>query len=80
MHYQISPKSQGKLCSVVKGKVLDVAIDLRKSSPTFKKVFQVELSEDNNKMFYVPVGFAHGFMALEDDTVFSYKCTDEYSK
>lgn len=80
LHYQLNPKAQAKLCSVVKGRVVDFAIDIRKSSPTFKKVFSVELTEDNNKMFYVPVGFAHGFIALEDDTIFSYKCSDEYSK
>ncbi len=80
MHYQLAPKAQAKLCSVIKGRVLDFAIDIRKSSPTFKKVFSVELSEDNNKMFYIPVGFAHGFVALEDNTIFSYKCSDEYSK
>ena len=80
LHYQLNPKSQAKLCSVIKGKVLDFAIDIRKSSPTFKKVFTAELSEDNNKMFYVPVGFAHGFVALEDNTIFSYKCSNEYSK
>lgn len=80
LHYQVSPKAQAKLCTVIKGKVLDFAIDIRKSSPTFKKVFRVELSEDNNKMFYIPAGFAHGFVALEEDTIFSYKCSDEYSK
>lgn len=80
LHYQISPKAQAKLCSVIKGRVIDFAVDIRKSSPTFKKVFSVELTEDNNKMFYVPVGFAHGFIALEDNTIFSYKCSDEYSK
>ena len=80
MHYQLNPKGQAKLCSVIKGKVLDFAIDVRKSSPTFKKVFSTELSEDNNKMFYIPVGFAHGFIALEDNTMFSYKCSNEYSK
>ncbi len=80
MHYQLNPKAQAKLCSVIKGKVLDFAIDIRKSSPTFKKVFSVELSENNNKMFYVPVGFAHGFVVLEDDTIFNYKCSNEYSK
>lgn len=80
LHYQLSPKGQAKLCSVVKGKVLDFAIDIRKSSPTFKKVFTAELSENNDRMFYVPVGFAHGFIALEDNTIFSYKCSDEYSK
>lgn len=80
LHYQVNPKAQAKLCSVVKGRVIDFAIDVRKSSPTFKKVFKVELTENNDKMFYVPAGFAHGFIVLENNTIFSYKCSDEYSK
>ncbi len=80
LHYQIPPKAQAKLCFVLKGRVLDFAVDIRKSSPTFKRVFSVELSESNDKMFYIPIGFAHGFVALEENTIFSYKCSDEYSK
>jgi len=80
LHYQTNPKAQAKLCSVLQGKVLDFAVDIRRESSTFGKVFSVELSLENKKMFYIPVGFAHGFIALEDNTIFSYKCSDEYSK
>lgn len=80
LHYQINPKAQAKLCSVLQGKVIDFAVDIRKSSSTFGKVFSVELSYENKKMFYIPVGFAHGFISLEDNTIFSYKCGEEYSK
>lgn len=80
IHYQLPPFVQAKLCQVLKGRVIDFAVDIRKSSPTFKKVFSVELSEENHKMFYIPEGFAHCFIALEDNTIFSYKCSNEYSK
>jgi len=79
LHYQLEPMSQGKLVRVVKGKVWDVAIDIRKKSPTFLQWRGIELSENNHIMFYIPPGFAHGFITLEDDTHFLYKCTNEYS-
>jgi dTDP-4-dehydrorhamnose 3,5-epimerase len=79
MHFQRPPYAQGKLVSVVKGRVIDVAIDLRQDSPTFKKVYYCELDGDSHKMLMVPEGFAHGFVALED-TWFMYKCTNVYSK
>jgi dTDP-4-dehydrorhamnose 3,5-epimerase len=79
MHFQRPPYAQGKLVSVVKGRVIDVAIDLRKDSPTFKKVYYCELDGDSHKMLMVPEGFAHGFVALEE-TWFMYKCTNVYSK
>lgn len=78
LHFQKPPYAQGKLVRVVKGKVLDVAVDLRKDSPTYGHYEKVELSEDNKRQFWVPAGFAHGFLTLEDDTIFSYKCTELY--
>ncbi len=80
LHYQIGDKAQGKLCQVIKGKVLDVAVDIRFNSPTFGKYFSIELSEDNHVQFWMPPGFAHGFSVLSDEAVFHYKCTDYYSK
>jgi dTDP-4-dehydrorhamnose 3,5-epimerase len=80
LHFQIPPHEQGKLVRVVSGRVLDVAVDIRKSSPTFGKHQIVELSAKNKHQFYVPPGFAHGFAVLEDDTVFCYKCTGVYNK
>ncbi|MBE0651221.1 MAG: dTDP-4-dehydrorhamnose 3,5-epimerase [Bacteroidales bacterium] len=80
LHFQRPPHAQGKLVRVVKGAVLDVAVDLRKSSPTFGQWESVELTEKNKLMYWVPAGFAHGFVTLEDDTVFSYKCTTVYNK
>ncbi len=77
LHFQ-SKHPQGKLLRVTKGKVWDVAVDLRKESSTFGKWYGIELSEKNKKMFYVPEGFAHGFITLEEDTEFQYKCTDIY--
>ncbi len=79
LHFQTAPKAQGKLVKVTRGAVWDVAVDLRPDSPTFKQWWGVELSEENGKMFYIPPGFGHGFLTLEDDTHFHYKCTDEYS-
>jgi dTDP-4-dehydrorhamnose 3,5-epimerase len=79
LHYQESPFSQGKLIKVLKGKVLDVAVDIRIDSPTFKKWVSVILSEENNNMLYIPEGFAHGFAVLSQDAYFLYKCTKEYS-
>jgi dTDP-4-dehydrorhamnose 3,5-epimerase len=77
LHYQ-NPKPQGKLVRVTSGRVFDVAVDLRQSSPDFKKWIGVELSAGNKRMLWVPPGFAHGFLTLEDDTEFLYKCTDFY--
>lgn len=77
LHFQ-TKHSQGKLVRVIKGSVLDIAVDLRKDSKTFGKYFSVVLSEKNKKMFYIPPNFAHGFLTLEDDTEFTYKCTDFY--
>ncbi len=79
LHYQKPPFGQGKLVRVIRGSVWDVAVDIRRSSPTFKKWVAVELSGDNKKMFYIPEGFAHGFVALTDDVHLLYKCTNEYS-
>lgn len=80
LHFQNPPYAQGKLVRVIKGSVLDVAVDIRKGSPTYGQHHKVLLSEDNKKMFWVPPGFAHGFLTLEDDTIFAYKCTDLYNK
>jgi len=79
LHFQSPPKAQGKLVRVQKGRVLDVAVDIRKGSPTYGKHFTTELSGENKRMMWIPVGFAHGFATLEDDTVFLYKCTETYS-
>ena len=80
LHFQNAPHSQGKLVRVVKGAVIDVAVDIRRNSPTYGKHVQVELTEFNKFMFFIPSGFAHGFVTLENDTIFSYKCTDFYNK
>lgn len=80
LHFQNSPHDQGKLVSVLRGKVFDVAVDIRKDSPTFGKYFSCELSEENKKQIFIPAGFAHGFMALADNAIFSYKCTDLWNK
>ncbi len=80
LHFQNPPFAQAKLIAVIKGKVMDVAVDIRKESKTYGKYFQVELSEFNKKMFYIPEGFAHGFLTLEDDTIFTYKCSNIYNK
>ncbi len=77
LHFQ-KEHPQGKLVRVIMGTVYDVAVDLRKGSPTYGKYQGVILSEENKKMFYVPKGFAHGFLVLSDTAVFSYKCTDYY--
>ncbi|MGL5777561.1 dTDP-4-dehydrorhamnose 3,5-epimerase [Cetobacterium sp.] len=78
LHFQ-TQYVQGKLVRVTAGSVLDVAVDLRKDSPTFGKHYLLELTADNKKMFYIPPGFAHGFLTLEDNTEFQYKCTDYYA-
>jgi dTDP-4-dehydrorhamnose 3,5-epimerase len=80
LHFQAPPFAQGKLIRVIKGRVLDVAVDIRKESPTYGKSIVLELSEENKLMFYIPEGFAHGFLTLEDDTIFSYKCTNFFNK
>ena len=78
LHFQ-QKFSQGKLIRVIKGAVYDVAVDLRFNSPTFGKWMGFELSEYNHDVLYIPEGFAHGFLALEDDSIFSYKCTNKYA-
>ena len=77
LHYQIN-HPQGKLVRVIKGRVFDVAVDIRKDSPTYGKWFGAELSEENRKQFYISPGFAHGFLVLSDEAEFCYKCTDFY--
>jgi dTDP-4-dehydrorhamnose 3,5-epimerase len=80
LHFQIPPFAQSKLVRVIKGSVLDVVVDIRIGSATYGKHITAFLSEQNKRMFYVPVGFAHGFLTLEDDTIFSYKCGNYYHK
>ncbi len=80
LHYQVGDKAQGKLCQVIFGRVLDVAVDIRFGSPTFGKYFASELSEENKTQLWIPPGFAHGFSVLSDEAIFSYKCTEPYSK
>jgi dTDP-4-dehydrorhamnose 3,5-epimerase len=79
LHYQIEPYSQAKLVRVIQGMVFDVALDLRKNSPSFGKWFGVVLSGENKKQFYIPKGFAHGFSVLKDETIFAYKCDNIYN-
>ncbi|UCN00578.1 dTDP-4-dehydrorhamnose 3,5-epimerase [Sulfurimonas sp. SWIR-19] len=79
LHYQLAPAAQTKLVRVIQGRVLDVAVDIRKGSPTFGKHVSVELSGDNKRQLLVPRGFAHAFVVLEDDTVFAYKVDNYYS-
>ena len=79
LHFQLPPFTQSKLVRCVKGKVLDVAVDIRKGSPTFGKHVSVELSEDNHRQFFVPRGFAHGFAVLSETAVFQYKCDNFYT-
>ncbi|MBR0324467.1 MAG: dTDP-4-dehydrorhamnose 3,5-epimerase [Bacteroidales bacterium] len=80
LHFQKPPFAQGKLVRVIKGSVMDVAVDLRKDSTTYGKWESVVLTEDNKLQFWIPEGFAHGFVALEDNTIFNYKCTNVYNK
>lgn len=80
LHYQLNPHAQGKLVRVVQGRAWDVAVDIRQDSPTFGQWVGVELTGENHKQFWIPAGFAHGFVALEDNTQFLYKTTNYYSK
>ena len=80
LHGQANPFAQGKLVRVLQGRVLDVAVDIRKNSPTFGQYVTVELTGENHKQFWVPPGFLHGFVTLEDDTIFTYKVTNYYDK
>ena len=80
LHYQLPPFAQAKLVRVTEGKVLDVAVDIRKGSTTFGQFVAVELSAENKKQLFVPRGFAHGFVCLSDTVVFAYKCDNYYSK
>lgn len=79
LHYQLAPYSQAKLVRVIKGRVLDVAVDVRAGSPTFGKYVAVELSDENKKQLYIPQGFAHGFHVLSDEVIFTYKVDNLYS-
>lgn len=78
LHYQLAPHAQAKLVRVVSGRVLDVVVDIRKSSPTFGQHVAVELSAENGLQLYIPEGFAHGYAVLSDEAVFHYKCSDYY--
>jgi len=80
LHFQKPPFAQAKLVRVVQGAVLDVAVDIRRYSPTYGQHVSILLSADNRKQFFLPCGFAHGFIALEDDTIFAYKCSHFYNK
>ena len=80
LHFQAPPFAQGKLVRVMQGSVLDVAVDIRKTSPTYGEWKSVKLTQQNKWMYWIPPGFAHGFIALEDNTVFFYKCTNVYNK
>lgn len=80
LHFQTGNKAQAKLVRVLKGEVLDVVVDLRKESPSYRKSFKTILSEKNKQMLFIPKGMAHGFLSLEDDTVFLYKCDEYYDK
>jgi len=79
LHYQKENYSQAKLVRVIKGKVLDVAVDIRKNSPTFGKHVMVELSDENKRQFFIPRGFAHGFLVLSDEAIFTYKVDNIYA-
>jgi dTDP-4-dehydrorhamnose 3,5-epimerase len=80
LHYQIHPKAQAKLVQCVRGAVFDVAVDIRKNSPTFGKWVGSELTEENHRLLFIPAGFAHGFVVLSDVAEIHYKCSGEYSK
>jgi len=80
LHYQVGEFAQGKLCQVLYGEVLDVAVDIRFGSKTFGKYYSIILSENNHKQFWIPPGFAHGFSVLSEEAIFHYKCTNYYDK
>ncbi len=80
LHFQNPPFAQIKLVQVIKGAVLDVVVDIRKKSPTYGKYFKIVLDEKNKTQLWIPVGFAHGFCVLEDNTIFQYKCSEQYNK
>ena len=80
LHFQTGAYAQAKLVRVIKGRVLDVVVDMRKESPTFSEHFSIELSEDNKRQLFVPKGFAHGFIVLSETAIFSYKCDNFYNK
>jgi len=80
LHFQAGQHAQGKLVRVVQGAALDVAVDIRKNSPTYGQHVSVRLDSTSKRMFWIPPGFAHGFVALENDTVFAYKCSTQYNK
>jgi dTDP-4-dehydrorhamnose 3,5-epimerase len=80
LHAQAAPFAQGKLVRVIQGAVLDVAVDIRKNSPTYGQHFTIELTGENHKQLWVPPGFLHGFLTLADDTIFTYKVTNYYDK
>ena len=80
LHFQNPPFAQGKLVRVIKGEVVDVAVDIRMDSPTYGEHVSLRLSEENKLMFWIPPGFAHGFSSLKEGTIFSYKCTNYYNK
>ena len=80
LHFQNPPFAQGKLVRVIKGSVLDIAVDIRKDSPTYGQYFSIELTEKNKTIVWIPPGFAHGFLTLKDNTIFTYKCTGVYNK
>jgi dTDP-4-dehydrorhamnose 3,5-epimerase len=80
LHFQNPPYAQGKLVRVIKGSVLDIAVDIRKDSPTYGQHFSIELTEKNKTIVWIPSGFAHGFLTLKDNTIFTYKCTGVYNK
>lgn len=80
LHFQKPPNAQGKLVQVIKGRALDVVVDIRKNSPTYGTYFKIELNDINRYQLWIPNGFAHGFVALEDNTIFYYKCDNPYSQ
>lgn len=80
LHYQLNPFAQAKLVRVIIGEVLDVVVDIRKGSPTYGQKFEILLSSENKRQLFIPRGFAHGFSVLKNDTIFSYKCDNFYSK
>lgn len=80
LHFQLPPSSQAKLIRVARGSVLDVVVDLRRSQPTYMQHYKILLSAGNQKQLFVPEGFAHGFLVLEDNTIFSYKCSNYYNR